>query len=49
MIDHVMVAAGRPYYGRLVDMDFAKVSGLVGQHLSQALYVARNASNGHFR
>ena len=22
-IDHVMVTAGRPYYGRLVDMDFA--------------------------
>jgi NAD(P)-dependent dehydrogenase (short-subunit alcohol dehydrogenase family) len=43
MIDHVMVTAGRPYYGRLVDMDFAKVSGLVGQHLSQALYVARSA------
>lgn len=24
MIDHVMVTAGRPYYGRLVEMDFAK-------------------------
>jgi NADP-dependent 3-hydroxy acid dehydrogenase YdfG len=23
-IDHVMVTAGRPYYGRLADMDFAK-------------------------
>src|SRR5207253_793526 len=23
-IDHVMVTAGRPYYGRLVDMDFAE-------------------------
>ena len=23
-IDHVMVTAGRPYYGRLVDMDFAQ-------------------------
>src|SRR6202035_1414178 len=23
-IDHVMATAGRPYYGRLVDMDFAK-------------------------
>src|SRR5262249_55221928 len=23
-IDHVMVTAGRPYYGRLADMDFSK-------------------------
>src|ERR1700735_2284183 len=38
VIDHVMVTAGRPYYGRLVDMDFAKVRELVGQHLFQALY-----------
>jgi NAD(P)-dependent dehydrogenase (short-subunit alcohol dehydrogenase family) len=45
VIDHVMVTAGRPYYGRLVDMDFAKVRELVGQHLFQALYVARNAIN----
>jgi NAD(P)-dependent dehydrogenase (short-subunit alcohol dehydrogenase family) len=45
MIDHVIVTAGRPYYGRLVEMDFTKVSELVGQHLSQALYVARNAIN----
>ena len=45
VIDHVMVTAGRPYYGRLVDMDFAKVRDLIGQHLSQALFVARNALN----
>jgi NAD(P)-dependent dehydrogenase (short-subunit alcohol dehydrogenase family) len=44
-IDHVMVTAGRPYYGRLVEMDFTKVRNLVGQHLVQALYVARNALN----
>ena len=37
VIDHVMVTAGRPYYGRLVDMDFTKVRDLIGQHLSQAL------------
>jgi len=43
VIDHVMVTAGRPYYGRLVDMDFTKLRDLVGQHLLQALYVARNA------
>jgi len=45
VIDHVMVTAGRPYYGRLVDMDFTKVRDLIGEHLSQALCVARNAMN----
>jgi NAD(P)-dependent dehydrogenase (short-subunit alcohol dehydrogenase family) len=44
-IDHVMVTAGRPYYGRLADMDFTKLRELVGQHLLQAIYVARNAMN----
>src|ERR1700689_2766631 len=44
-IDHVMVTAGRPYYGRLADMDFVKIRGLIGEHLLQALYVARNAAN----
>jgi len=44
-IDHVMVTAGRPYYGRLLDMDFTKIRGLIGEHLLQALYVARNAVN----
>ncbi|HVP54057.1 MAG TPA: SDR family oxidoreductase [Candidatus Eisenbacteria bacterium] len=43
-IDHVMVTAGRPYFGRLADMDFAKIRHLVGEHLLQALYVARNAA-----
>lgn len=45
VIDHVMVTAGRPYYGRLADMDFAKIHDLIGEHLLQALYVARNATN----
>ena len=44
-IDHVMVTAGRPYYGRLADMDFAKIRDLIGEHLLLALYVARNAAN----
>ena len=43
MIDHIMVTAGRPYYGRLIDMDFTRVRGLFSDHLAQALYVARNA------
>jgi hypothetical protein len=42
-IDHVMVTAGRPYYGRLADMDLAKIRDHIGAHLLQALYVARNA------
>jgi NAD(P)-dependent dehydrogenase (short-subunit alcohol dehydrogenase family) len=45
VIDHVMLTAGRPYYGRLVDMDLTKVRDLIGEHLLQALYVARNAIN----
>ena len=32
-IDHVMVTAGRPYYGRLADMDFAKIGDVIGEHL----------------
>jgi NAD(P)-dependent dehydrogenase (short-subunit alcohol dehydrogenase family) len=44
-IDHVMVTAGRPYYGRLADMDFAKIRYLIDEHLLLALYVARNAAN----
>jgi NADP-dependent 3-hydroxy acid dehydrogenase YdfG len=43
-IDHVMVTAGRPYYGRLADMDFAKIRSLIAEHLLQALYVARAAA-----
>jgi len=45
MIDHVMVTAGRPYYGHLADMDFAKIRDLIGEHLLQALYVARGAAS----
>ncbi len=44
-IDHVMVTAGRPYYGRLIDMDFTQVRSLLGSHLLLALHVARNAAN----
>jgi NAD(P)-dependent dehydrogenase (short-subunit alcohol dehydrogenase family) len=39
-----MVTAGRPYYGRLADMDFTKIRGLIGEHLLLALYVARSAA-----
>src|SRR3954465_1871833 len=33
MIDHLMVTAGRPYYGRLVDMDFEQVRRDLDAHL----------------
>src|SRR5438552_17909899 len=38
-IDHVMVTAGRPYYGRLVDMDFAEARRALDEHLLLALQV----------
>jgi NAD(P)-dependent dehydrogenase (short-subunit alcohol dehydrogenase family) len=44
-IDHVMVTAGRPYYGRLVDMDFAQARHALDSHLLLALEVARNAAH----
>jgi len=44
LIDHVMVTAGRPHYGRIVDMDFAQVRRALEEHLLLALGVARNAA-----
>src|SRR5262252_2702878 len=42
-IDHVMVTAGRPYYGRLAELDFEQVRRDVNGHLLLALQVARNS------
>jgi NAD(P)-dependent dehydrogenase (short-subunit alcohol dehydrogenase family) len=42
-IDHVMVTAGRPYYARLADIDFAEARRGFDDHLFLALRVARNA------
>jgi NAD(P)-dependent dehydrogenase (short-subunit alcohol dehydrogenase family) len=44
-IDHVMVTAGRPYYGRLIDMDFAEARRALDAHLLLVLQVARNAAH----
>ena len=44
-IDHVMVTAGRPYYGRLVDMDFEQARRALDAHLLLVLQVARNAAH----
>jgi NAD(P)-dependent dehydrogenase (short-subunit alcohol dehydrogenase family) len=43
-IDHVMVTAGRPYYARLADIDFAKAHREVDEHLWLTLHVAREAA-----
>jgi NAD(P)-dependent dehydrogenase (short-subunit alcohol dehydrogenase family) len=43
-IDHVMVTAGRPHYGRLIDMDVAEARIALSEHLALFLEVARNAA-----
>jgi len=42
-IDHVMVTAGRPHYGRLVDMDFEQARRALDEHMLLMIQVARNA------
>jgi NAD(P)-dependent dehydrogenase (short-subunit alcohol dehydrogenase family) len=44
-IDHVMVTAGRPHYGRLLDMDFEQARRDLDAHLLLTLQVARNAAH----
>ncbi len=44
-IDHVMVTAGRPHYGRLLDMDLEQVRRALDEHLLLTLQVARHAAN----
>jgi NAD(P)-dependent dehydrogenase (short-subunit alcohol dehydrogenase family) len=43
-IDHVMVTAGRPHYGHLLDMDIEQMRDAFDSHLLLALLVARNAA-----
>jgi NAD(P)-dependent dehydrogenase (short-subunit alcohol dehydrogenase family) len=43
-VDHVMVTAGRPTYGRILDMDLAQLRGALEEHLLLALQVARHAA-----
>ena len=40
-VDHVLVTAGRSYYGRLADMDLAEVHRHVGDRLLASLRVGR--------
>jgi NAD(P)-dependent dehydrogenase (short-subunit alcohol dehydrogenase family) len=44
-IDHVMVTAGRPHYGRLVDMDLVDARRALDEHLMLTLQVARDAAD----
>jgi NAD(P)-dependent dehydrogenase (short-subunit alcohol dehydrogenase family) len=43
-IDNVMVTAGRPSYGRLIDMDLVEARRALDAHLLLVLQVARNAA-----
>jgi NAD(P)-dependent dehydrogenase (short-subunit alcohol dehydrogenase family) len=43
-IDHIMVTAGRPYYARLADMDFAQARRALDGHLLLILQIARHAA-----
>jgi NAD(P)-dependent dehydrogenase (short-subunit alcohol dehydrogenase family) len=43
-IDHIMVTAGRPYYGRLIDLDLAHARRALDEHFSLFIEVARNAA-----
>jgi NAD(P)-dependent dehydrogenase (short-subunit alcohol dehydrogenase family) len=42
-IDHVMVAAGAPYYAKLTEIDFARARGNVEQHFWLPLHILRFA------
>ena len=41
-VDHVMVTAGSPHYGRLADMSADEVRAVVSEHIGQSLEVARH-------
>ncbi len=43
-VDHVLVTAGGPAYGPLLEMDAAQVSYALSNHIVSALEVARNAA-----
>ncbi|GAA2644984.1 SDR family oxidoreductase [Paractinoplanes durhamensis] len=42
-VDHVLVTAGRPYYGLLADMDVAAASRHLAEHVALPLALARAA------
>lgn len=44
-IDHIMVTAGRPYFGRLIDLDLAHARPCAGRAFLLFIEVARNAAD----
>jgi NAD(P)-dependent dehydrogenase (short-subunit alcohol dehydrogenase family) len=44
-VDHIMVTAGRPYYGRLIDLDLPHARRALEEHFSLFIEVARNAAD----
>jgi len=44
-VDHIMVTAGRPYYGRLIDLDLSHARRALDEHFSLFIEVARNAAD----
>jgi NAD(P)-dependent dehydrogenase (short-subunit alcohol dehydrogenase family) len=42
-IDHVMVTAGAPHYGRMLEMDFDDARRAISEHVLLAIEIARNA------
>ena len=44
-IDHVMVTAGAPRYGRMLDMGFDEARQAISEHMLLELEVARNAAD----
>jgi NAD(P)-dependent dehydrogenase (short-subunit alcohol dehydrogenase family) len=44
-INHVMVTAGRPQYGRLIDLDPAHARRVLDEHVALFIEVARNAAD----
>ncbi|HZW87615.1 MAG TPA: SDR family oxidoreductase [Myxococcaceae bacterium] len=42
-VDHVMVTAGRPNYGRILEVDLSELRGNIEEHLWVAIRVARQA------
>jgi NAD(P)-dependent dehydrogenase (short-subunit alcohol dehydrogenase family) len=45
LIDHILVTAGRPYYGRLIDLDFAHARRALDECILLFTEVAQNAAD----
>lgn len=43
-VDHIMVTAGRPDYGRLIDLNLTQARRLLDEHFSLLIEVARHAA-----